>query len=106
RGSLSDRSCGGQPRTVNELNGQEYEQVDLWYGSFNETNANTVLAPLAAMPCPTTQSQTTTAGNPPATTTTTTTSPPATTTSPTSTPPPTSTTAPATTASTPAAPTP
>jgi hypothetical protein len=104
RGSLSDRSCGGQPRTVNELNGQEYEQVDLWYGSFNETNANTVLAPLAAMPCPTTQSQTTTAGNAPATTTTTTTSPPATTTSPTSTAPPTSTTVPATTGSMPAVP--
>jgi hypothetical protein len=104
RGSLSDRSCGGQPRTVDELNGQQYEQIDQWYGSYNETNANTVLAPLAGMECPPTQSQSTTAGSAPSSATTTTTTPlptasPTTTTSA-------STTVPSTTAPTPAESTP
>jgi hypothetical protein len=81
RGSLSDRSCGGQPRKVDNLDGQKYEQVDQWYGSFNETNANTVLAPLAGMECPAVTGQAqphTTGGSLPTTTTTTTTTiPPA-----------------------------
>ena len=85
RGNLSDRSCGGQPRKVDDLDGQKYEQVDQWYGSFNETNANTVLAPLARMECPPTQSQSTTSGTAPPSTRTTTTAPTTTTTVPSST---------------------
>jgi hypothetical protein len=52
RGSLSARSCAGQPRDVDLIDGHVYEQIDQWYGDLNETRANTVLAPLAGMECP------------------------------------------------------
>jgi hypothetical protein len=52
RGLLSARSCFGQPRTVDDIDGHFYEQIDQWYGSANETHANTVLAPLVGMACP------------------------------------------------------
>jgi hypothetical protein len=103
RGSLSDRSCGGQPRKVDDLDGQKYEQVDLWYGSFNETNANTVLAPLARMECPPAQPQSTPAGTATSSTTTaaSSTTAPAPTTAPEPTTAPPTSTSPATTGSAP-----
>jgi hypothetical protein len=52
RGQLSSRSCFGQPRTVDVIDGHPYQQIDQWYGSANETLANTVLAPLDSVSCP------------------------------------------------------
>lgn len=46
RRDISATTCGGQADTVAELNGQTYEIVDLWYGSYNETNARLLLLPL------------------------------------------------------------
>lgn len=43
-------SCGGQPRTVTVLDGQPYQIVDLWLGTRNETNANTLITPLSYTP--------------------------------------------------------
>ena len=86
RGLLSARSCGGQPRDVDLIDGHVYEQIDQWYGDNNETRANTVLAPLAGMECPvgTAHATPTTAGSIP--TSTTTSPPPSATSSPTTAP--------------------
>lgn len=46
RRDFSDASCGGQPRTVTVIDGQPYEDIDLWTGSMNETVADTLLVPL------------------------------------------------------------
>lgn len=43
---FSPNSCGGQPRTVTVLDGQPYQIVDLWLGTRNETDADTLLSPL------------------------------------------------------------
>lgn len=46
RRDISATSCGGQADTVTVLDGQAYQIVDLWYGSYNETNARLQLLPL------------------------------------------------------------
>lgn len=46
RATISGSSCGGQPRTVDILDGQPYQQVDLWLGTRGEANAGTLLVPL------------------------------------------------------------
>lgn len=50
RSIISAASCGGQPRTVFNVDGQPYEWIDLWTqtnGNYrNQTNAGTVFAPL------------------------------------------------------------
>lgn len=42
---ISGSSCGGQPRTVVELDGQLWQTIDTWYGSMNETNASISFQP-------------------------------------------------------------
>lgn len=46
RATISGSSCGGQPRTVDVLDGQPYEQIDLWLGTRGEAAAETLLVPL------------------------------------------------------------
>lgn len=46
RASVSGASCGGQPRTVDILDGQPYQQIDLWTGQRNEATAGIRLEPL------------------------------------------------------------
>jgi hypothetical protein len=43
---ISGTSCGGQGRTIVELDGQAYQWIDLWLGTANETNAGIHLEPL------------------------------------------------------------
>jgi hypothetical protein len=47
---FSPNSCGGQPRTVTVIDGQPYQIVDLWLGTRNETNADTLVTPLTHAP--------------------------------------------------------
>jgi hypothetical protein len=42
--------CGGQARTVSVVDGTPYQGTDTWYGQRNETNADTILSPLAYAP--------------------------------------------------------
>jgi hypothetical protein len=46
RGIVSQKSCGGQPRTVVSVNDQPYQEIDLWTGSSNETGARLLYEPL------------------------------------------------------------
>lgn len=46
RAMLTANSCGGQSSTVFNVDGQEYQRIDLWTGSRNETTANTIFEPL------------------------------------------------------------
>jgi hypothetical protein len=50
RRDLSATSCGGQPRTVSLVDGQAYEDMDMWTGQRNETNAGQLLEPLTYTP--------------------------------------------------------
>lgn len=50
RRDISATSCGGQTRTVSILDGQPYQDIDLWVGTRNETAAGLVLAPLTYTP--------------------------------------------------------
>lgn len=43
---ISGTSCGGQGRTIVELDGQAYQLIDLWLGTRNETGAGIHLEPL------------------------------------------------------------
>lgn len=46
RRGISATSCGGQSRTIVQLNGHPYQLIDLWVGTPNETRANVHLEPL------------------------------------------------------------
>lgn len=46
RNLVNGNSCGGQPRTVVNLDGQEYQYIDLWLGTQNEAGASVHLEPL------------------------------------------------------------
>jgi hypothetical protein len=47
QGYLSAKACTGQPRTITA---GDYEWVDEWTGSFNETRAKVLLEPMSATP--------------------------------------------------------
>lgn len=49
---FNGNSCGGQPRTVTVLDGQPWQIIDLWFGTRNETDADTHLVPLDYQPQP------------------------------------------------------
>lgn len=52
RRRIDGRSCGGQPRTIVTIDGQLYQQIDLWYDSANEANAATRFEPLITTGAP------------------------------------------------------
>jgi hypothetical protein len=47
RAVISANSCGGQPRTVNVVDGVAYQYIDLWSGTANEAGAPVLLTPLS-----------------------------------------------------------
>lgn len=47
---FSPNSCGGQPRTVTVLDGQPWQVIDLWMGTRNEAQADTLVTPLTHTP--------------------------------------------------------
>mgnify|MGYP006976786279 CR=1 FL=1 len=46
RRGISATSCGGQPRTVFEVDGQAWQWIDLWGQGGNQTHARVPLEPL------------------------------------------------------------